>query len=112
VTEKQIALVAAAALAGVGVLADYFLKLGSEREEFGRSPWFWLGLVVYAGMAAGWVSVMRHLSFAEIGIVYSVTTVLLLTLVGVTVLKETLHGYEMLGAGLAITSIVLLARFG
>ena len=111
-TEKHVAVLAAAGLAGVGVLADYFLKLGSERAEFGRSGWFWLGLVVYAGMAGGWVTVMRQLSFTEIGIVYSVTTVLMLTLVGVVVLKETLHGYEMLGVGMAVASLVLLARFG
>jgi len=46
------------------------------------------------------------------GIVYSVTSVLLLMLVGVVVRKETLHGYEMLGAAMAVCSLVLLARFG
>jgi drug/metabolite transporter (DMT)-like permease len=111
-TEKHLALLVAAGLAGIGVLADYFLKLASQRADSSQSPWFWLGLVVYAGMAGGWVYVMRHLSFAELGIVYSVTTVLLLTLVGVVALKETLHGYEMLGAAMAIGSLVLLARFG
>jgi drug/metabolite transporter (DMT)-like permease len=111
VSPKQIALLVAAGLAGLGVLADYFLKLASERDVVTRSPWFWLGLGVYAGMASGWVYVMRHLSFAEIGIVYSVTTVLLLTLVGVVVLRETLHGYEMLGATMALASLFLLARF-
>lgn len=109
---RQIALLVAAGLAGAGVLADYFLKLASEREVSTQSPWFWLGITVYAAMAGGWVCVMRRLSFAEIGIVYSVTTVLLLTLVGVVVLRETLHGYEMLGATMAVGSLFLLARFG
>jgi drug/metabolite transporter (DMT)-like permease len=109
---KQVALLVAAGLAGLGVLADYFLKLASEREQIAHTAWFWIGLGVYAGMAGGWVYVMRHLSFAEIGIVYSVTTVLLLTLVGVVVLHETLHGYEMLGAAMAVGSLFLLARFG
>ena len=57
-------------LAAVGVLADYFLKLASERTNSVQSKWFWLGLSVYALMAGGWVYVMRHLSFAQIGIVY------------------------------------------
>lgn len=109
---KHVALLVAAALAGVGVLADYFLKLASERPASAQSGWFWLGLLVYAAMAGGWVYVMRHLSFSEIGIVYSVTTVLLLTGVGVFVLRETLHGYEMLGAAMAVGSLFLLARFG
>lgn len=109
---KLLALLVAAGLAGLGVLADYFLKLASTREVSARSAWFWLGVGVYAAMAGGWVYVMRHLSFAEIGIVYSMTTVLLLTLVGVVVLKESLHGYEVLGASMALGSLLLLARFG
>lgn len=63
-------------------------------------------------MAGGWVYVMRHLSFAEIGIVYAVTTVLLLTGVGVVVLGETLRGSELLGVAMAVGSVLLLARFG
>lgn len=108
---KQLALLIAAGLAALGVLADYFLKLASDRAEVLRSTWFWVGLTVYAGMAGGWVYVMRHLSFTEIGIVYSVTTILLLTLVGTLVLRETLHGYEIVGVLMALGSLVLLARF-
>lgn len=108
---KQGALLVAAGLACVGVLADYFLKLASDRPASTQSGWFWLGVVVYAGMGGGWVWVMRHLSFAEIGIVYSVTTVLALTGVGVVVLHETLRTHELLGAAMAIGSLLLLARF-
>jgi drug/metabolite transporter (DMT)-like permease len=53
---------------------------------------------------------MRHLSFAQIGFVYSVSTILLLILVGTLVLKETLHLYEMLGAMMAVGALLLLAR--
>ena len=99
-------------LAAVGVLADYFLKLASERTNSAQSKWFWLGLTVYALMAGGWVYVMRHLSFAQIGIVYSVSTILLLILVGTLVLKETLHLSEMLGVAMAVGALLLLARLG
>lgn len=109
---RQAALLVAMGLAGVGVLADYLLKLASNQPESVRSHWFWLGLVVYAAMAGGWVYVMRHLSFAQIGVVYSVSTVLLLTLVGTLVLKEPLRSHEMLGAAMAVGSLLLLARFG
>lgn len=108
---RHLALLVAVALAAVGVLADYFLKLASNQASSVHSRWFWLGLSVYALMAGGWVYVMRHLSFSEIGIVYSVATILLLTLVGTLVLKETLHGYEVLGAAMAVGSLLLLARF-
>lgn len=109
---RHTALLVAMFLAGVGVLADYLLKLASNQAHSMQSKWFWLGLVVYAGMAGGWVYVMRHLSFAQIGVVYSVSTVLLLTLVGTLVLKEPLRGHEVLGAGMAVGSLLLLARFG
>lgn len=108
---RQTALLVAAVLAAIGVLADYLLKLASNHTASIQSKWFWLGLTVYAMMAGGWVYVMRHLSFTEIGIVYSVSTILLLTLVGTLVLKETLHGYELLGAAMALGSLFLLARF-
>jgi small multidrug resistance pump len=109
---RQAALLVAMSLAGVGVLADYLLKLASNQAHSIQSKWFWLGLIVYAGMAGGWVYVMRHLSFAQIGVVYSVSTVLLLTLVGTLVLEEPLRGREVLGAGMAVGSLLLLARFG
>lgn len=108
---KQTALLVAALLAAIGVLADYFLKLSSDHAQSMQSKWFWVGLTVYAGMAGGWVYVMRHLSFTEIGIVYSVTTILLLTVVGALVLRETLHAYEVVGVLMAVGSLVLLARF-
>jgi drug/metabolite transporter (DMT)-like permease len=111
VSAHRTALLVAVALAGLGVFADYLLKLASDEAQSVRSHWFWAGLLVYAGMAAGWVYVMRHRSFAEIGVVYSVSTVLLLTLVGVAVLGEPLRRHEVLGAGMAIGSLFLLARF-
>ena len=109
---RHTAILVAIGLSAVGVLADYLLKLASQHSPSVASKWFWLGLIVYAGMAAGWVYVMRHLSFAQLGVVYSVSTVLLLTLVGVLVLREPLRGAELIGACMAVGSLMLLARFG
>ncbi len=67
----------------VGVLGDYFLKLSSAREQPLRTRWFYVGFVIYASTAFGWVFVMRHLKLATIGVIYSVSMVLLLTAVGV-----------------------------
>ncbi len=108
---KQTAILMAAGLAAAGVLADYFLKLASGHPVSSKSWWFWLGLTVYASMAVGWVYVMRHLSFTELGIVYCVSTILLLVLVGTLILKETLLGYEAVGVAMALGSLFLLARF-
>ena len=108
---QQAALWIAVLLAAVGVLADYFLKLTSDQSSSVQSKWFWLGLSVYALMGFGWVHVMRHISFTQIGVIYSVSTILLLTVVGTFVLKEALHWYEGLGVAMAVASLLLLGRF-
>jgi drug/metabolite transporter (DMT)-like permease len=95
----------------VGVLGDYFLKLASETERSLKSAWFYVGFVVYASTAFGWVFVMKHLKLATIGVVYSVSMILLLTAIGVVFFRETLNYYEMAGLVLAIASLLLLSRF-
>jgi multidrug transporter EmrE-like cation transporter len=96
----------------VGVVGDYFLKLASGQDRPLASRWFYIGFLVYATTAFGWVFVMRHLKLATIGVVYSVSMVLLLTTVGVTFFRESLNYYEAAGIVLAIASLVLLVRFG
>jgi|SRR5262245_28543763 len=95
----------------VGVLGDYFLKLSSAREQPLRTRWFYIGFVIYASTAFGWVFVMRHLKLATIGVIYSVSMVLLLTAVGVVMFRESLNYYELAGILLAVASLVLLMRF-
>ncbi len=91
--------------------ADYFLKRASNQESPLLTPWFVLGFGMYACTAFGWVYVMRHLQFATLGVVYSSTMVILLAAIGVFVLHESLRWQEALGLFLAVSSIILLARF-
>ena len=98
-------------LSVVGVVGDYFLKRASEAEHSLRTSWFYIGFVVYASTAFGWVFVMKHLKLATIGVVYSVSMILLLTAIGVVGFKESLSGYELTGLAMAIGSLVLLVRF-
>lgn len=95
----------------VGVLGDYFLKLASDTATPLKSKWFFIGFALYASTAFGWVFVMQHLKLATIGVVYSVSMILLLTSVGVVFFRETLNAYEIAGIVLAIASLVLLIRF-
>jgi small multidrug resistance pump len=95
----------------VGVAGDYLLKLASSKDNPLASGWFYLGFAVYASTAFGWVFVMRHLKLGTIGIIYSISMILLLTAVGVVVFRETLNGYEVLGLVLAVASLFLLLRF-
>ena len=107
----MLALLVTVAFSVVGVLGDYFLKLSSAREQPLRTRWFYIGFVVYASTAFGWVFVMRHLKLATISVVYSISMVLLLTLMGVALFGESLNYYELAGILLAVTSLVLLMRF-
>ena len=95
----------------VGVTGDYFLKLASESETSLKTKWFYIGFAVYASTAFGWVFVMKHLKLATIGVVYSVSMIVLLTTIGVVLFRETLSYYEMAGLAMAVGSLVLLSRF-
>jgi drug/metabolite transporter (DMT)-like permease len=108
---KTIAVLVTFAFSVIGVVGDYFLKLASAREQPLRTGWFYLGFVLYASTAFGWVFVMRHLKLATIGVLYSVALVLLLTVIGVVLFRESLSYFEIIGIILALASLVLLMRF-
>jgi multidrug transporter EmrE-like cation transporter len=95
----------------LGVLGDYFLKLASEQERSLTTPSFYVGFVVYASTAFGWVYVMKHLKLATIGVVYSMSMIVLLTAIGSIGFREPLSVYEVAGLVMAIASLVLLVRF-
>src|SRR3954453_13261665 len=95
----------------IGVVGDYFLKLASAKDESLKSPAFYIGFLLYASTAFGWIFVMKHLKLATVGVLYSVSMVLLLTAVGVVAFKEPLNGYEILGLIMAVASLLLLTRF-
>ena len=68
-------------------------------------------MLIYASTAFGWVFVMKHLKLATIGVVYSVSMILLLTAIGVVGFRESLSAYEIAGLVMAIGALVLLMRF-
>jgi multidrug transporter EmrE-like cation transporter len=108
---KMLAVLITVAFSAIGVLGDYFLKLASGENQFLKSIWFYVGFVVYGSTAVGWVYVMKHLKLATIGVVYSVSMILLLTALGLVVFRESLSYYEIAGLVMAIGSLVLLIRF-
>jgi small multidrug resistance pump len=110
-TGAKAAIATTVGLCVVSVTGDYLLKQASNQSQPLVSRWFVAGFLVYASTAFGWVYVMRHLSFATIGVVYAVASVVLLALVGVLFLGESLSWQEALGLVLGTASILLLARF-
>jgi small multidrug resistance pump len=106
-----VAVLVTVAFSIIGVVGDYFLKLASKEDSFHKSIWFYIGFVLYGSTALGWVFVMKHLKLATIGVVYSLSMILLLTGLGVVVFRESLNYYEMAGLAMAIGSLFLLIRF-
>lgn len=93
-----------------GVLGDYFLKRASLQDYPVKKWEFLVGFAVYASTAFGWLFVMRHLKLGTIGVVYSVSMIVLLTLVGVLVFRESISRSEWVGLVLAIAALFLLVR--
>jgi small multidrug resistance pump len=108
---RTLAVIVTIAFSIVGVVGDYLLKRASEQTNPMQSRWFYIGFVVYASTAFGWVFVMRHLKLATIGVVYSVSMILLLMTVGIVFFREPLNRYEVLGLAMAVASLILLIRF-
>lgn len=109
--KRSLAVVVTIVFSLLGVLGDYFLKVASAHENSFKTKWFYVGFVVYSSTAFGWVFVMKHLKLATIGVVYSVSMVLLLTAMGVVFFRESLNYFEIAGLVMAIASLVLLVRF-
>jgi len=109
--KTTLAILVTVAFSLIGVVGDYFLKLASARDQPLKTGWFYVGFVLYASTAFGWVFVMRTLKLGTISVLYSVSMVLLLTAVGVARFGETLNAYEVAGIVLALASLVLLMRF-
>ncbi len=98
-------------LAIVGVMGDFFMKLAGSGPTFMHVKWFVVAALLYMSTTVGWFYVMKHIKLSSLGVVYSLTTVLLLVVVGTFYFHEKLNGYEIAGIVTAVTSIVLLSRF-
>ena len=98
-------------LALVGVVGDFFIKISGSGSKFVELKWFIVGLAIYASTAFGWFFVMKYVKLPVLGVFYTVSTVLFLTLVSVFYFKEPLTLYEIIGILFAMGSILLLWNF-
>ena len=108
---KTLAILVTIGFSMVGVLGDYFLKQASTQPQPMRTMEFYIGFAVYASTAFGWAFVMKYLKLATISVVYSVSMVVLLTVLGLVFFRETLTLSELIGLAMAIGSLILLVRF-
>lgn len=93
------------------IIADYFIKLASQKEASLLTWSFALGASLYVLSAGGWLFAMKTMSLAQVGVIYSVVTILALTAMGALWFGETLEWREALGVLFALLSVLLMARF-
>ena len=98
-------------LSAIGVLGDFFIKLSGQGPKFMDAKTFLIGFVIYALTAFGWFYVMKHIKLSSLGVIYALSTALLLVAVGVFYFREKLSLLEIIGILTAIISLVLLSRF-
>lgn len=97
-------------MSALGVVGDYWLRIaGSSKPTDMR--FLILGIAAYALTALGWFYALQYLKLATVGVIYSLFTIILLTLLGTFYFKEQLNFMEGIGLALAVVSILLLARF-
>jgi small multidrug resistance pump len=94
-----------------GVVGDFFIKLSGNTKKFIEPKTFLIGFIIYSSTAFGWLYVMKHVKLATLGVIYSLTTVMLLVLVGVFYFNDPLNWSEIVGILAAVASLLLLSRF-
>ena len=104
-----------AAIVGIAVftvLGDYFIKLASMENKAILNRWFIAGCATYILCTIGWVFIMPHMKLASIGVVYSLSIIVLMAILGACFFGEALKRHEIVGMGFAVAAIILLGRFG
>jgi small multidrug resistance pump len=98
-------------IALVTVLGDWLIKVASQQERTLANPWFLGGLLVYAACAFVWVYAMQYMKLATLGVVSSLGTIVLLTVLGSLAFGETLNRHEIAGLIFAGMSVILLVGY-
>ena len=90
---------------------DFCMKLAGNSGTFINIKWFLFGMALYMVTGVGWFVAMRSVKMSSIGVIYGVTTVILLAIIGVLFFDEKLNWLEIAAILMGISSIVLLVRF-
>lgn len=106
-----LALIIVEILCLAGVTADYFLKVAGDGVKFLELRPFTIGFAIQASTAIGWFFAFKYMRVVQIGVFYSISNILLLTIIGVYFFEEEILPREALGIALAVISVILMARF-
>lgn len=100
----------ATALSILGAAADTFLKAASHQPQPFLNLWFILGALATMAFAIGWVFLMQVMKLGTAGMLYAVSSSLLLVAAGYLIFGERLTTAEITGVAMALGSFVLLGR--
>lgn len=95
----------------VAITGDIFIKKASLMSGFTGYKSLLIGALLYGSTALGWFFWMRRAKLSTIGTVFSIFSVILMTLVSVFYFKEKINTVEIIGICLAIVSLLILSRF-
>lgn len=91
------------------LLGDYCIKLATHNDLGLYSSLFLVGAVLYGLPAVGWFFLMKSHSLAMVGVMYSAATLIMLTLMGYLLFKESLGWREVCGLSLAISAVIVMS---
>lgn len=96
----------------LGVAGDAALKISGQGPRTVNVIWLLAGTVLWILTIPCWFFLFKQTKLINIGIVYVLTNLIALTLLGVLYFKEKITTAEVIGLILAFITIVLLKRFG
>ena len=94
------------------IIGDYFIKKATLQTGIEGWKFLTIAAIVWASSVIGWFFVFKKMKVTSIAILYNVSGILLLTLVGIFIFKEKVSSIEIVGLLMAIGSLIILARFG
>lgn len=96
------------AVTAATLVGDYFIKVASGKADGLVSAPFVIGLALYSLPALGWFYLMKSHSLAVIGVLYSATTIFLLSAMSALIFHEAVGWREVLGVTLSIMAVLIV----
>ena len=107
---KILILITGILISAITVYADFFVKKASLLSNV-WNKWLLAGAFIYGLTAIGWVFTLREAKLSTLGVIYGVSTIILVVALSVFVFHEKLSTLEIIGILLGIISLVILYKF-
>lgn len=102
---------AAIGLTLVTVIGDVLIKKATLASK-PLAVWLLLaGAIAYGSTAFGWYPLIKKIEFMDAGVIFSLGSIILISLASVFIFKEPLAVQEIIGLVLAVISIFLMVEF-